>query len=126
MQNLECLAVIQVRARPDEVNRSGLLLSSAQRGKATSRGFPRHLHRKSVRYRQCADLIRFQGNLLSKHDIAREQTTCGHETPANERMTIVIDLVDVRSGTVADAVSLAAVATDDITISFGIKLRAFP
>src|SRR5258708_26384438 len=117
MQSVECLAVIHVRARPDEVNRSGPLRSSAQGARRPCLASPRHLHWKSVRHRQCAELICFQGNLLSKHDIARDQITCGHETPANDRTTIADDLVDVRRAAGAYAAPLAALATDHIEIS---------
>src|SRR5258705_130297 len=72
---------------------------------------------ESGRHRQCAKLICLQGNLLSKHDIARDQIPFGHKTPANYRTTILVDLVDVRRGTVADAVPLSAVATDDTEMS---------
>ena len=36
----------------------------------------------------------------------------------------VIDLMHINRGTVVDAISLSAIATDDIKISFGIELRA--
>ncbi len=77
-----------------------------------------------VGHRQRAGLLRFQGNLLREHDVARNEKTFGHKTQANFGASGVIELMHIGRGTVVDTVSLSAVATDDVKISFGIELRA--
>jgi len=77
-----------------------------------------------MRHRQRAGLIRLQGNLLSEHDVARDQMTNGHKTPANFGATSGVDLMYVRHGAVANTIPLSSAAADDIEISFGVKLGA--
>jgi len=57
-----------------------------------------------MRHRQRAGLIRLQGNLLSEHDVARDQMTNGHKTPANFGATSGVDLMYVRHGAVANTI----------------------
>src|SRR6266436_8673320 len=83
----------------------------------------RHLFgRETIRHRQRAELIRLQGNLLSKHGVARDQMANWHETPANLGAAGSVDLMHVGHGAIVDAVALSTVAADDVEISFGVEL----
>ena len=85
----------------------------------------RHLvWRKPVGYRQCFVFARLQGDFLSKHHIACGQTAIRHKTPTRLGMSRIVHLVHVHTRTMVDAVSLSAVATDDVEVGFGIELRA--
>ena len=77
-----------------------------------------------IRHRQHGEFVRFQSNLLGEHDVARDQTTKGHKTPANFGATSGVDLTHVRHDAIVDTVTLSAVAADNIEISFGVKLGA--
>src|SRR5712675_1222387 len=79
---------------------------------------------KLVGYRQRAVFARLQGDFLSKHHIACGQTAIRHKTPTRLGMSRIVHLVHVHTRTMVDAVSLSAVAADDIEIAFSIKLRA--
>ena len=79
---------------------------------------------KPIGYRQCFVFARFQGDLLSKHHIACDQTAIRHKTPTQLGMSRIVHLVHVHTRTMVDAVSLSAVAPDDIEVAFGIELRA--
>ena len=59
---------------------------------------------------------------MSEHDVARDQMTNGHKTPANFGATSGVDLMYVRHGAVVNTISLSAVAADDVEISFGVEL----
>jgi hypothetical protein len=80
--------------------------------------------RKPVGYRQRAVFACLQGDFLSKHHIACGQTAIRHKTPTRLGMSRVVNLVHVHTRTMVDAVSLSAVATDDIEVAFSIELRA--
>ena len=71
-------------------------------------------------------LVRFQRNLLSKHDISRYQPAIRQETPTHFGSACVVDLINVRHYPMSHAViypiSSPAVATDDFKIAFVIKL----
>ena len=59
----------------------------------------RILGSECMRHGQCAELIGLQGNLLSKHDVARDEITDGHKTPTNFRVSRIVDLtLPVTSG----------------------------
>jgi hypothetical protein len=71
-------------------------------------------------------LVRFQSNLLSKHDITRYKLAGRQETPSHSGSACFVDLVNVRHYPVSQAViypiSSPAVATDDFEVVFVIKL----
>ena len=99
----------------------------ANRGEADISQLSRDVGRRfpgqeTVRHRQSAKLIRLQGNLLSEHDIARDEITNGHKAPANSGATSGVDLMYVRHGAVVNTISASTVATDDIEISVGVEL----
>ena len=77
-----------------------------------------------MRHRQRAELIGLQGNLLSKHDVARNQVTDGHKTPTNFGVSSVVDLIHVHRSAIVDTVTLSAVAADSVEISCGVELSA--
>jgi hypothetical protein len=80
--------------------------------------------RKSVCHRQSGQLIRFEGYLLSEHDITRHQIAFGDETPSHLWIAGLIDLANVCRLPIVDAVSFAGIAADNIEKSLSVKLRA--
>jgi hypothetical protein len=79
--------------------------------------------RKIVCDRQRAPLVGFQGNLLSQHDVPRDQMFTRHEAPARSGQCVIAQLEDIRSIAVAYAVSLAGVAADDLETFVRVILR---
>jgi hypothetical protein len=71
-------------------------------------------------------LVRFQGNLLSKHDISRYEPAIRQETPTHFGSACVVDLINIRhipvSHSIIYPISPPAVATDDFKIVLIIKL----
>jgi hypothetical protein len=67
-----------------------------------------------IRHRQRAGLIRLQGNLLSEHDVARDQIANGRKTPANLGATIGVDLMHVWRGPVVNTISLSTIAAGHV------------
>ena len=68
-------------------------------GPATGLMMGKHTHvrrrifgQERVRHRQRAELVGLQGNLLSKHNVARDQITDGHKTTTNFRVSSGVDL----------------------------------
>ena len=63
---------------------------------------------------------------MSEHDVARDQRTNGHKTPANFGATSAIDLMYVRHGAVVNTISPSTVAADNLERSFSIdRVRRF-
>jgi hypothetical protein len=92
---------------------------------AASARAERHLvWRKPVGYRQRAVFARLQSDFLSKHHVACDQTAIRYKTPTQLGMSRIVYLVHVHTRTMVDAISLSAVATDDIEVAFSIELRA--
>jgi hypothetical protein len=67
-------------------------------------------------------LVRFQGNLLSKHDISRYEPVSRQETPTHFGSACVVELINILSHAVIYPISPPAVATDDFKIVLIVKL----
>ena len=61
---------------------------------------------------------------MSEHDVARDQRTSGHKTPADFGATSRVDLMYIQHGAVVNTISLSTVAADDVEISLSIELGA--
>src|SRR4029079_5271545 len=71
---------------------------------------------KIVCYRQGAQLVGFQRDLLGQHDIAGDEIIFGHEAPAGSRPTCAVKLIDIRSRAMAYPVALSAMAARHVEI----------
>jgi hypothetical protein len=69
-------------------------------------------------------LVGLKSDFLGKHHVARNYLPLRSEAPTDRGLIIVPDLVDVCYISIVNAVSLAAVTTDYVEISFGIELRS--
>ena len=64
----------------------------------------------------------FQCDLLSEHNITDRQTADGHETQSLLPATSFVNLAHVHRGPGMDPVSLSAVTTDDLEVTFSREL----
>ena len=81
------------------------------------------LHEKIVPHGQRATLVGLQRNFLGQHDVACDEITFGRKAPTNTGTAGAVELVDVHRDTVANPVSLSAVAAGDLKIAFRVILR---
>ena len=78
---------------------------------------------KVVCYRQGAQLVGFQRDLLGQHDIAGDEIILRHEAPAGSRPTCAVELIDIGSRAVAYPVALSAMAASHVEILVLLVLR---
>ena len=79
-------------------------------------------HLKLVGDGESAAFIRFQRNLLRKHDIARHEIALRHEAPALPRSAVTIELDDVRTDAVLNPITGAAITPNNLEIIIGLQL----
>ena len=61
---------------------------------------------------------------MREHNVARGEITVRHKAPTNFGPARNVDLMHVRRGAAVDAVTLFAIAADDVKVSLGIELSA--
>src|SRR5262249_38835650 len=74
----------------------------------------RHLHRFF--------LVRLQGDLLGEHDVACGEAALGHEAPAADAPSLLVELEDVLLSALQDAVAPAGLGADDFEVPFPVEL----
>ena len=81
---------------------------------------------EAVCYRQRRSFVRFQGNLLGKHDVARHERNARYKTPARLWQAGGVQLADIHSGAAPDQVFFPGVAAGNLEKVVSFKLLQLP